>query len=294
MDGYGTTDEGAWYGVSLSASSDVCPTGMLSWTIDWGDGTAPSTRTGNDSYAYHMYADGYNSYTITATVAEDATYGSDTQTYTDSVEVLNVKPTFALTGSNYTVSNATYTLTPGVVSDPGTDTVTQWKVDWDDGTGVATYPAATTQFTHDYAAGPGADRAIKVWAVDEDGDHEKGKNIRQQDTVLTTDLAPEKNNKINIVQGGQYRIMVSASGEDTGTAVPNWELSSDVDPPPGGQANGVFVTGDDETNAQGLAEIWINVGELNAVDSVFTVEISSPDDPDGSKIVIEVTVVAPD
>ena len=45
----------------------------------------------------------------------------------------NVAPTIALSGNSNVDEGSTYTLTLGAITDPGTDTVTEYIVDWDDG-----------------------------------------------------------------------------------------------------------------------------------------------------------------
>ena len=62
-------------------------------------------------------------------------------TTTKSVTVNNVAPTIALAGAPTVVEDVGYTLTLGAVTDPGTDTVVEYVVDWGDGN-VESYAAA--------------------------------------------------------------------------------------------------------------------------------------------------------
>ncbi|MCP5287107.1 MAG: hypothetical protein H6933_19640 [Burkholderiaceae bacterium] len=123
--------------------------------------------------------------TISVTVS-DGDGGSTTRT--QGVNVHNVAPGIALSGAaNATTGVAYHLLTPcrtnsptarptptkarpGAVSDPGQDTVTEYIVDWGDGT-VQSY-ANGGEVSHVYAAA-GA-QTISVSLVDEDGTHAGG------------------------------------------------------------------------------------------------------------------------
>ena len=50
----------------------------------------------------------------------------------------NVAPTIALSGNASINEGASYSLTLGAITDPGADTVTQWLIDWGDGTSGTT------------------------------------------------------------------------------------------------------------------------------------------------------------
>jgi Ca2+-binding RTX toxin-like protein len=105
-------------------------------------------------------------YVVTLVITDD-----DTGTMTQSVTITatNVSPTVALTGPSTVNEASTYTLTLGAVTDPGTDTVSQYIVFWGDGTfDVYTSPGAKTHIyvDDDLVTGP-----ITVTLVDEDGVH---------------------------------------------------------------------------------------------------------------------------
>src|SRR5262249_44400253 len=76
LSGASAVNEGSTYTLGL-ASSDPGADTISSWTITWGDGSDPQTVTGNPSSATHVYADGPNNYTISATATdEDGTYAA--------------------------------------------------------------------------------------------------------------------------------------------------------------------------------------------------------------------------
>jgi len=82
--------------------------------------------------------------------------------------VNNVAPTLGATGAAAIAEGLTYTLNLSA-SDPGTDTIEYWTVDWGDG--YREYVNGTmNQVRHVYAQG-GFSRAITVKAKDEDGEY---------------------------------------------------------------------------------------------------------------------------
>jgi len=89
------------------------------------------------------------------------------------VTVNNVVPTIALAGAAVAEIGVAYTLTLGAVVDPGTDTVSEYRIDWGDGTPAQVIAAADLppdgQLTYSYSS-TGA-RTISVTLVDEDGTH---------------------------------------------------------------------------------------------------------------------------
>ena len=115
----------------------------------------------------HVYPDGPNDYIISATATdEDGTYAAGN---TVAVHVANVAPTIALTGAGSVNEAATYTLTLGAVTDPGTDTAINYYVNWGDSSPLETF-TTLGQKTHVYADGT-ATRTISVSVEDEDGIH---------------------------------------------------------------------------------------------------------------------------
>ncbi|MBI1397472.1 MAG: tandem-95 repeat protein, partial [Betaproteobacteria bacterium] len=91
--------------------------------------------------------------------------GSLATDQTFDVSVANVPPTITLTGVSAIDLGQTYSLSFGA-TDPGTDTISAWSVNWGDG--VKTSLAGTaTGGTHAYAQG--GQYAITVQATDEDG-----------------------------------------------------------------------------------------------------------------------------
>ncbi len=95
------------------------------------------------------------------------------------VALTNTAPTLTTTGSSTSATGSVYTLTLGV-SDPGDDTISEWVIDWGDGT-VDTIAGNPPTATHPYV-GIGATYNILAAATDEDGTY------RQNDLLVPSYL----------------------------------------------------------------------------------------------------------
>ena len=99
ISGSASVAEGSLYTLNLSASDPGADT-ISGWSINWDDGPA-ETIVGNPGSVTHVYDDGPNNFTISATATdEDGTYGAGN---TVSVSVINGDPTATL-GNNGPVS----------------------------------------------------------------------------------------------------------------------------------------------------------------------------------------------
>ncbi|MCO6453801.1 MAG: PKD domain-containing protein [Pirellulaceae bacterium] len=134
---------------------------MLTYSWDFGDGTAVQSGLGLQDVSHAYADDGF--YLLTVTV-DDGDGGTDSASLL--IEVLNAVPTISLSGAAETHEGASYALTLGAVTDPGADTVSQYFVDWGDGSND-TY-AANGVVTHTFADGA-ASHTIRVTLADEDG-----------------------------------------------------------------------------------------------------------------------------
>jgi len=204
--------------------------------VDWGDGSVVETYiylAGTTTFsATHLYADNgaVEQYTITVAVADDDTGAASETT---AITVANVPPTIALSGPPTVDEGSTYTLTLDEITDPGTDSVTEWIVHWGDGTSD-TY-ASGGDVTHVYAdddpPGTAADPyTITVDLVDEDGTHESAgiKLITVQNVApqvwVGEDAAIEVGDTFTSTGG------VVDPGADSWTAVVDYGDGSEVQP----------------------------------------------------------------
>src|SRR4029079_10777166 len=128
-------------------------------------GTVSRTGTSSGTWSWTFNTtDGPNqSQTVTITFTDTLTNGTTQVTF--QLIVNNVPPTIAISGNAHTPEGSIYFLTLGAITDPGTDTVSQWIVHWGD--------AQTSTFTsgglksHVYQDGPAVE-TITVDLVDED------------------------------------------------------------------------------------------------------------------------------
>jgi Ca2+-binding RTX toxin-like protein len=150
-------------------------------------GTDPAGAADPLTFVWTVTRPGGSTFTLIGesagfTPADDGNYGvsftvSDgdggTATQSGSVAVANVTPSIVISGATGVAEGSPYTLTLGAVTEPGSDTVSQYVVHWGDGTSN-TYTTAGDK-THTYADGP-TTRAITVDLVDEDGTHKNRAN----------------------------------------------------------------------------------------------------------------------
>ncbi|HEV7299861.1 MAG TPA: DNRLRE domain-containing protein [Tepidisphaeraceae bacterium] len=158
--GAAAVDEGATYQLALHANAS----GVSGWTIDWGDGSTESLP-GTATSVSHVYADAALGREINVAASAGSTsYEADPV----HVDVGEVPPTVAVSGAVTATAGDTYQL--GLhASDPGTDTVVEWRVSWGDGSAVQVVTGNPSSVTHVYSAA--GQFAISAVAIDEDGSY---------------------------------------------------------------------------------------------------------------------------
>ena len=137
ISGNPTVNEGDVYTLNLS-TTDPDQDAISSWTINWGDGTAPQTVTGNPSSVTHAFADA-GSYTVSAAVTDDQ--GSYSATPLPVTAEL-VPPTVTISGPSTVNEEATYTLNLSATGEPANHPITSWTINWE--TAVLPRPSAAT------------------------------------------------------------------------------------------------------------------------------------------------------
>ncbi len=177
ISGLADVNEGATYTLGLSSSD---PT-TSQWSINWGDSV--QIVSGNPASVTHVYADGDNNYTISATVTTDD--GNFAVGNTVAVMVHNVAPTLAISGPADVNEGSGYTLNLSSF-DPGTDTITSWTINWGDGIEFVSGNPASVM--HTYADGD-ANFVISATATDEDGTFTAGNTV----AVMVHNVAPTAN-----------------------------------------------------------------------------------------------------
>ncbi|MDB5386123.1 MAG: hypothetical protein JWM11_1769, partial [Planctomycetaceae bacterium] len=213
ISGATSTNEGSTYTLGLS-SSDPGQDTINHWTINWGDGNT-QTVSGNPSSATHVYADGPNSFTVSATATdEDGTFNANSL----AVTVNNVAPTLVISGVSSTNEGSTYTL--GLSSsDPGQDTINHWTINWGDGN-TQTVSGNPSSATHVYADGPNS-FTVSATATDEDGTF-NANNL----AVTVNNVAPTLviSGVSSLNEGSTYSLGLSSSdpGQDT---INHWTIN---------------------------------------------------------------------
>src|SRR5262249_43009390 len=132
------------------ASSDPGADTISSWTVNWGDGSAPQVITGNPPTVTHVYANGPNRYSISATATdEDGTYAAGN---TVGVTVNNVAPALNNVSITSPVDQASPATLTGSIVDPGTQDPFTLVVNWGDGSALQTFHLApgTTNFSENH------------------------------------------------------------------------------------------------------------------------------------------------
>ena len=216
LSGNATVNEGSVYSLGLTAQG-FTPAEV---TIDWGDGSV-ETISGNPSVAAHIYEDGDAVYEIVATATNEA-LDAAVRTVVGSlaVDVLDVAPTFDVSGGALAKVGSVYTLTLQV-DDAGDDTLTEWLIDWGDGP-AESVPGSATSAEHTYAA-EAAGLAITVSASNEDGSYPAGSfnvSVGPQNTTPTaTDnhYVTDKDTSISgdVVNDENEDEAIAADGRDT-------------------------------------------------------------------------------
>ncbi len=217
MSGSDTTNEGSDYALTLSAVDPESLNDSLTYSIDWGDGSAADNLFtvelaqlgGVVTHRYLDDADGIlnaTERTIAVTVTDA---GGASGTAQRTVLVNNVAPTIALEGAGTVAEDTSYTLTLGAVTDPGPDTVQGYVVDWGDG-GAPEVFASAGEVSHTYAE-PG-DYEIIVGLGDEDGYHPGAGSKTIRVTTATTNTPPVISNETYSVHAGTQLSVAAAAG----------------------------------------------------------------------------------
>ena len=217
ISGASSVNEGSFYTLNLSSTDPGADT-VSQWVINWGDGSAAQTVTGNPASVIHIFTDGPNTRTISATVTDED--GTVNATNTVAVTVNNVSPTIAISGAASVNEGAEYTLNLSS-TDPGADTVSQWVINWGDGSAAQTVTGNPASVTHTFTDGP-ATRTISATATDEDG------TVNATNTVVVTvsNVAPTLtiSGPASVNEGAVYTLNLSSTdpGPDT---ISQWTIT---------------------------------------------------------------------
>ena len=178
---------------------------VLSYTVNWGDGSTPQTYSVNSDGLSPTHLYGMGDVTPTVVVSGVTTdEGNFGQLGTLPVTVQNVPPQIAVSGPGQVVQGLPYTLTLGAVTDPGPDDITGYTVNWGDGLSdnFTGNPVRGTTITHSYGPAFTGTQTISVTLDDQDGAHPQA----GQTTILVqADTPPTAN------AGGPYTVAEGSS-----------------------------------------------------------------------------------
>ena len=238
VSGTGSVDEGGAYTVTFNAT-DPGADAVTGWSIDWGDGSSPSVLAPSATSALHVYADGPEVHNIAVTAVQ----GPDSfVAELHVVSVADVAPTVSVTGPGTIAEGDTYTLNLSA-SDPGSDDITAWQIDWGDGE-TDTVSGSASSATHVYADGVAG---VEITASAFQGDDEFPAGAV---TVSVTNAPPDitLDGPASLREQHPYVLGVSVvdPGDDTvsGWSV-DWGDGSPVDslPPEAGSSEHTYTAG---------------------------------------------------
>ncbi len=198
--------------------------------------------------------------------ADDGDGGSTTQTR--GVAVNNVAPTIALAGAASVQVGQVYSLSLGAVTDPGTDTVTSYVVDWGDGTPAQTLTPAQLAglsgiVTHSF--GSAGARTVNVSLVDEDGSYSNVSAVAVNVQAATLTVSIEAGADAVVNEGQAFSRTINFSdGQDNGGA--GWSYSIDY-------GDGTVETGTTLVQTLQLSHIYVD-GNANATVTVTVTDVN--------------------
>jgi hypothetical protein len=221
----GSPVEGTPFTLNLTATGPGAGS-VQQWTVFWGDGTR-STVTGTATSVQHTYVND-GTYTVEALVTEGdgSVHPADN---TMKVSVAAVAPVLSVYDSGSTPSdfsfNGRYSEgTPNAFTlsaqEPGTDAVSEWIIDWGDGTSSTLYGPNTLVAYHTYYAD--GNFTLRVGSIDEDGLHVSPTTY----PVTVAEVAPALTiaGPATTTEGALYTLGLSADDPGRGT-IDHWTIN---------------------------------------------------------------------
>ena len=161
---------------------------VTSITVNWGDGTTPTSLAGTATSSTHTYASTGPSASGSFTVAVAAVDNSGSTSSASTSEMVNDRPpgtTVSGVSPNPALIGQTVTVTFSATDPDGV--ISSFSVDWGDGTALDPLPGTATSDTHAY--GSGGSFNITVTATDNSGSAGSG-TISE---TVSSPLAPTVN-----------------------------------------------------------------------------------------------------
>ncbi len=169
--------------------STADPDGIVSSiSIDWGDGTTPTSLAGSATSASHTYTSTGTATSQQFTITVTATDNSGATGSTSTSETVNDRPpgvTVSSVSPNPALVGQTVTVTFSATDPDGT--ISTFGVNWGDGSAADSLPGTATSDTHSY--GSGGSFVITVTATDNSGSPGSGTSSE----TVSSPLAPTVN-----------------------------------------------------------------------------------------------------
>ncbi len=224
--------EGGRIAQALSARDPGTDT-VVSWLVNWGDGSAAETYAGPIADISHVYVDN-GSYTVSVTATdEDGNSGTTTRV----LSVANAKPVITAAVDISTVVEGGSVVLTGLVSDAGLADTHTISVDWGDGTvSRIDVPASERSYriAHVYAddgrSGTAADiNTIRVSATDKDGAISDAVSMAVTVQNVAPTISGLRLDAARVVENGVVRLtgaMTDPGLADTHTVLIVWGMGS--------------------------------------------------------------------
>jgi hypothetical protein len=212
LSGAASINEGSVYTLSLSGS-DLHT--ILSWSINWGDGTSVQTVSGNPSSVTHTYLSAPLTPTISATATDNVNTYSAGNTVHPTIGVVPVS--IGLSGAGSVNQGSPFSLTLGSVVDIGA-TPSGYVIHWGDGSSASVGAAGTYTHTFD-AAGT---KNVSVDVTDPNGTHASAGTLSVG--VVAVPFTVNISGAAGTSQGDTYTLALSAS-EPLDQAVSQWTIN---------------------------------------------------------------------
>jgi Ca2+-binding RTX toxin-like protein len=211
ISGLSTVNESSIYTLNLSVS-DPGHT-VQGWGINWGDGNIQIV-SGTPASITHTYLHGPATETISANITDDVSsyYASNI-----TVNVAHVAPVLAISGASSVNELATYTLNLSA-SDPN-HTISDWVINWGDGSAAQTVSGSPSGVTHVFATGPATD-TISATATDDVGTYSANSS-----TVTVRHVPPVASISGNSSVNGGVSYVLNLAASDPGHTITQWLLN---------------------------------------------------------------------
>lgn len=223
-----TVDANTLYSLNLAAT-DPGSADTVSWSINWGDGSAVQTVSGFSVTVSHVYSVAAVR-TISITVTDDDDGSTNhTQTLTVNAESGTTGPTIAIDGNASVPVNDIYSLLLGPIDNPDELTVTGFRIDWGDGQFVEDVGTPPSPFPHTYETV--GERTIIVSLLNGSTPYPNPQTKTITVTSVVTLTAPAA-----VDEGSPFTLDIGAGAESATAYSVNWgdgtSSGSDSGPPP--------------------------------------------------------------